>query len=741
MAKSAPSKGKLAVAKKPTESKEELLDYLRQMREIRDFEDTVYKLLREGTIKGASHLSAGQEAVAIGSIACLEEKDIIASTHRGHAHCGAMGNFHAKAGGDKARQDHWNKMMAELMGKATGYCKGRGGSMHIADVEKGNLGSTGIVGGNIPIGTGAALAEKLKGTGAVVLCYFGDGATNTGSFHEALNMGSALLCGLPIVYICENNLYGMSVPFNQKSVACAGQASKITDIADRASSYGMPGVIVDGMDVLAVKKAVKEAVDNARKNSEPTLVECKTYRWYGHSSSDQRAYRTREEEAEWKERDPILVLRKKLIEFGIATEAECDAAEAKATKTIEEATKFALESPYPQVSELYNDIYVPVDQQKLAADIRAEQAMLPKIKQIEADVRKTAGAVLPKLKASDIKTLEEKHGMPIKMYGAAIVEAQAEEMRRDKNVIVMGEDVGLYGGAYAATKGLLDEFGPTRVIDTAISEAAIVGAAGGAAMRGIRPVAEIMYIDFLTISSDQLIHNLGYNRYMFGGKTKVPAVVRTEGGVGRSIAAHHSESLEAMFLHIPGIYVVMPSTPYDAKGLLKASIRDDNPVLFIEHKVMYSSVYGPVPDEDYIIPLGVADIKRQGDAATIVAYCRMLHFALDAADKLAAEGIEVEVIDPRTLNPLDTKCIADSVRRTGRLITVSEGYPRCGVGAEIVRQVMEYKFEDGNTGFDYLDAQPIMLSGKDCPIPMSEPLEDAVVPTVADIVEAVKAIV
>ena len=722
-----------------SESKAELLDYLRQMYEIRNFEDTVYRLLREGTIKGASHLYAGQEAVAVGSVAVLEDKDVIASTHRGHGHCGAMGNKHAKS--EAARQEHWNKMMAELMGKATGYCKGRGGSMHIADVEKGNLGSTGIVGGNIPIGTGAALAEKLNDTGAVVLCYFGDGATNTGSFHEALNMGATMLCGLPIVYICENNLYGMSVPFNQKSIACAGKASNIEDIADRAAAYGMPSAICDGMDIIEVKKAIKEAVDRARKGDGPTLVECKTYRWYGHSSSDQRAYRTREEEALWKERDPITVLRKKLTDNEIATVEECDKAEQKAIKTIDDATNFAIESPYPEVSELYNDIYVPKDKQELAAEIRAESAYQTKIQTIEAEVRKTAGAVLPKLKASQVKTLEEKFGMPIKMYGQAIVDAHREEMKRDKSVIVMGEDVGLYGGAYAATRGLYDEFGPTRVIDTAISEAAIVGAAGGAAMRGLRPIAEIMYIDFLTISSDQLIHNLGYNRYMFGGKTKVPAVVRTEGGVGRSIAAHHSESLEAMFMNIPGIYIVMPSTPYDAKGLLKAAIRDDNPVLFIEHKVMYSSVYGPVPDDDYIIPLGVADIKREGTDATIVAYCRMLHFAMDAAEKLAAEGINVEVIDPRTLNPLDIDCLAKSVRKTGRLITVSEGFPRCGVAGEIVRQVMEYKFENGRTGFDYLDAQPVMLSGKDCPIPMSEPLEDACVPTVEDIIEAVKAIV
>lgn len=722
-----------------TASKVEMLDYLRQMHEIRNFEDTVYRLLREGTIKGASHLYAGQEAVAVGSVSELEDRDVIASTHRGHGHCGAMGDKHAKD--EAARQDHWNKMMAELMGKSTGYCKGRGGSMHIADVEKGNLGSTGIVGGNIPIGTGAALAEKLKGTGAVVLCYFGDGATNTGSFHEALNMGATLLCGLPIVYICENNLYGMSVPFHERSNLCAGQASRISDIADRASSYGIPGTICDGMDVIEVKKAVREAIDRARKGEGPTLVECKTYRWYGHSSSDQRVYRTREEEAEWKERDPITVLGNRLLAEKLATQEELDEIAAKATKTIEDATQFALDSPYPDVSELYNDVYVPVDQAKLAADIKTEAAVLPKIQQIESEVRSIASGPLPKLKASEMKSLEEKHGVPIKNYGQALVDAQREEMKRDDSVIIMGEDVGLYGGAYAATRGLFDEFGAARVIDTAISEAAIVGAAGGAAMRGIRPIAEIMYIDFMTIASDQLIHNLGYNRYMFGGKTKVPAVVRTEGGVGRSIAAHHSESLEAMFLHIPGIYVVMPSTPYDAKGLLKAAIRDDNPVLFIEHKVLYSGVTGPVPDDDYIIPLGVADIKKSGTDATVIAYSRMLHFAMAAADELAKEGIHVEVIDPRTLNPLDIDTIAKSVRKTGRLITVSEGYPRCGVGAEIARQLMEYKFEDGFTGFDYLDAQPIMLSGKDCPIPMSEPLEDACVPTVEDIIEAIRQII
>ncbi|MBP6964287.1 MAG: alpha-ketoacid dehydrogenase subunit beta [Armatimonadetes bacterium] len=330
--------------------------------------------------------------------------------------------------------------------------------------------------------------------------------------------------------------------------------------------------------------------------------------------------------------------------------------------------------------------------------------------------------------------------MPVITFGQAIVDAQRDEMKRDKTVFIMGEDVGLYGGAYAATRGLYAEFGPERVIDTAISEAAVAGAAAAAAMRGMRPISEIMYIDFLTIASDQIVHNMAYNRYMFGGKTKVPTVLRTEGGVGRSIAAHHSESLEAWLVHIPGLFVVMPSTPYDAKGLLKAAIRDDNPVIFIEHKVLYSGVMGPVPTDDYIIPLGVADIKRKGTDATIVAYSRQLHFAMDAALELEKEGISVEVIDPRTLKPLDVETIANSVKKTGRLITVSEGFVRCGIGSEIVRDVSEYRFADGTLCFDYLDAPPVVLAGKDVPIPMSEPLEDAVVPKRDDIVAAVKSV-
>ncbi len=728
-----------------SESKEQLADYLRQMYEIRFFEEKVAELLKVGMIKGASHLYAGEEAVAVGAISAITENDMIASTHRGHGHCGAIGDKHAHT--EEERQTHWNKMMAELMGKATGYCKGRGGSMHIADVQKGNLGSTGIVGGNIPIATGAALAEKIKGTDNVVLCFFGDGSTNTGSFHEALNMGATLLGGLPIVYICENNLYGMSVPFNQKTIAEAGQASKVENVADRAAAYGIPSMIVDGMDVLAVKETISKAVAHARSGKGPMFVEAKTYRWFGHSISDQRIYRTKDEEAEWKAKCPVDCFRAKLKASGF-TEAELDAIKNKATAEIETATKFAIDSPYPDASELFDDVYVPVDTAKWEADKATEAPLKAKIQAIEDDirafVRQQSGCApksgIPKLNKAATGEFEKKHGTRILTYGQALVEAQRQEMQRDDSVFILGEDVALYGGAYAATKGLYNEFGPNRVMDTAISEAAIAGAAAGAAMRGMRPIPEIMYVDFVTIASDQIVHNMAYNRYMFGGKTKIPCVLRSEGGVGRSIAAHHSESLEAWFMHIPGLYVVMPSTPYDAKGLLKAAIRDDNPVIFLEHKVLYSGVMGPVPEDDYIIPLGVADIKKAGTDVTVVAYSRMLHFAMDAALELEKEGVSVEVIDPRTLAPLDVETIANSVKKTGRLVCVSEGYTRCGVGTEIIRQVSEYRFADGTLCFDYFDAPPVALAAKDVPIPMSEPLEDAAVPSRADIINSVKSV-
>lgn len=717
-------------------TKEQALDWLRSIYEIRYFEDKVSDLLGQNIIKGASHLYAGQEAVAVGASAAIKKGDVIGSTHRGHGHCGAIGNKYAES--EDARQAHWNRMMAELMGKQTGYCNGRGGSMHIADVKNGNLGSTGIVGGNIPNAVGAALAEKHKNSGAVVLSFFGDGATNTGAFHESMNMASVMK--VPMVAIIENNLYGMSVPFSGSAIEGAGCAANVQNIADRAAAYGVPALIVDGQDVVAVFLAIKDAAEHARKNKEMMMVECKTYRWYGHSKSDPRVYRTKEEEKAWKERDPIIVLRGKLLDEKLAAEAELDAIAARAEKTIEDATQFSINSPYPDAAELAKDVYVEesYSDEVIEKDKHNARKALLATDAYEALLKTLDGKTKKEIADKAKEKIKADFGMTVLAIKDALIEAQAEEMRRDPNVIIEGEDVGIYGGAYSATKGLLEEFGPGRVIDTAISEAAIVGAAVGAALRGLRPIAEIMYVDFMPICLDQLMHNGAFNRYMFGGHAKVPMVVRTEGGVGRCIAAHHSKSLEPWLVNVPGLYVVMPSTPYDAKGLLKAAIRSDNPVVFIEHKATYGQM-GAAPEGDYIIPLGLADVKRQGTDVTLVTYSRQTMFCLAAAAELQQHGISAEVIDLRTVKPMDIKTVADSVRKTGRLVTVAESFCMCGTGPEIVRQLLAYTFDNGRTGFDYLDAAPVNMAAADVPPPMSEPLENASIPTVDKIVATVRA--
>jgi len=317
-------------------------------------------------------------------------------------------------------------------------------------------------------------------------------------------------------------------------------------------------------------------------------------------------------------------------------------------------------------------------------------------------------------------------------YREALKEAMQEEMRRDASVFLLGEDIGRYGGVYSVTKGLFEEFGQERVKDTPLSEAVIVGAATGAAAVGTRPIAEIMYIDFMTFCMDQVVNQAAKMRYMFGGKIKVPMVIRTQGGAGTFCAAQHSESLESWFIHVPGLKVVMPSTPYDAKGLLKSSVREDNVVVFIEHNLLYSTK-GQVPREEYILPIGVADVKREGDDVTIIAYSRMVLTVLEAADELAKAEINAEVIDIRTLSPLDIDTIADSVKKTGKVVICEADCKTGGVGAEILSQICEH-------AFDYLDGPVLRVAGKDTPIPHSPVLEKAAVPDKDEIIKAVKSL-
>ena len=322
--------------------------------------------------------------------------------------------------------------------------------------------------------------------------------------------------------------------------------------------------------------------------------------------------------------------------------------------------------------------------------------------------------------------------MAIKKFNEAINEALHEEMARDNTVFTLGEDIGVFESIFATCKGLLKKYGENRVIDTPISETAIIGACVGSAITGLRPIAEIMFIDFTGVCMDQIVNQAAKIRYMLGGQVSVPMVIRTQGGAGRSFAAQHSQSLESWFMHIPGIKVVMPSTPYDAKGLLKSAIRDDNPVMFIEHKLMYFDE-GQVPEEEYLIPIGKADVKREGSDVSLISHSRMVHFCLDAAKQLEKEGVSAEVLDLRSISPLDTDAIMETVGKTGRVVIVDEGHLTAGVGAEVAALVSD-------KGFEYLDGPIKRVAAADCPMPFNNKLELAVLPSVDKIVAEAKSL-
>lgn len=727
------------------DQKQHYLDLLRIMWLIRHFESTARQRNVEGNLSGATHFSEGEEAVPAGVCAVLGHDDDITSTHRGHGHCLARSLW--EADGADQMQEVCNKTVAELLGKETGYCCGRGGSMHIADVESGNLGATGIVAGNLPVAVGAGLAHKYRDERNVVACFHGDGATNNGAWHESLNAAAALLDGLPVVFVCINNGFGMSVPFNRASVPEAPRAANVSDVITRALGYGMAGILVDGMDPLAVEHAARIASETAREMGIPVLIEAQATRLHGHTMSDQQTYRTKDEKTKWGEVDPLVSFPRRLVDCGTVTQHEVDAIRDEALEMITKAFEFADESRFPEFEGYEKSVYVPLNAEVLEKGRSDDDRLRPRMHEIENAIRAElregldlstpegqVRAAMVTTGAGKSKTYSDKHRVPVLSYAQAIAQATQEEMERDGSVYLLGEDVGMYGGAYAASRGLYAQFGSKRVIDSPISESMIAGAAVGAALKGLRPIHEFQYGDFMTQASDQIIHNAAYTVSMFARKTGVPLVYRSQGGLGRCLGQHHSESLEYMFINIPGVYVVMPATPYDAKGLLKASIRDDNPIIFLEHKLLYSGTWGPVPEEDYLIPIGVADVKREGTDVTIVTYSRMVNFAMEAAIQLAERGIEAEVIDVRSLKPLDTLTCVKSLRKTGRLLTLTEGYGPCGVAEYLESEIVHYRLDDGTSGFDYLDAEPVQLSCRPAPVGRAESLEAGMIPLPSDIV-------
>jgi 2-oxoisovalerate dehydrogenase E1 component len=638
----------------------------RRMLVIRGFEERVSALYRDGEVPGFVHLSTGQEAAAVGACWPLGPDDVITSTHRGHGHCLAKG------------LDPLG-MFGELMGKDRGTNRGRGGSMHIADPRIGIFGANGIVAAGAPIAVGAAAASQLRADGGVAVAFFGDGAPAQGAFHEAMNL--AAVWQLPVVFFCENNGYAEFSPASTQHGA---------PLERRAAGYGIPYAAVDGNDVVATAAAMEDAVATVRAGGGPAVLEATTFRWHGHYEGDPERYRTAEEVQGWKSRDPLLVHESRLRLAGVG-DAELQALESDVADDLDAAVDEARRMTAPDPATVTDFVL-------RARPVRDEPTPPPP----DAPVFRTMDAVHDALEA---------------------------ELAGDDRVFVAGIDVGEGGNVFGLTRGLRDRFGD-RVRDTPISETAIMGLGVGAAMAGMHPVVELMYLDFLGVCFDQLLNQAAKLPFMTGGRAEMALTVRTQFGAGRSSGSQHSQSLEALLAHVPGLTVVMPSTPSDTYGLLRAAIQDPNPVIFIENRLLYG-MKGPRPAADHVLPIGRSMVVRPGTDVTVVSVSRMVHEAVAAAERLSEEGISVEVVDLRTVAPLDVAPILESVHRTGRILIAHEAVVPFGIGAEIAATVAREAFWD-------LDAPIVRVGAAASPAPYSPGLERAWLPDRDDIADAIR---
>jgi pyruvate dehydrogenase E1 component beta subunit/2-oxoisovalerate dehydrogenase E1 component len=645
------------------------------MLRIRRFEEKCAELYSAGKIRGFLHLYIGEEAVAVGAMHALTPEDAVVSTYREHGHALARG---LPAGA----------VMAEMYGKQEGSSRGRGGSMHIFDAAARFYGGNAIVGGGLPMATGLALADVHLGrTARVTACFFGDGAVAEGEFHEALNL--AALWKLPVLFICENNLYAMGTRIER--------ALAVTDLPLKARACGVPAESVDGMDVEAVESAVRQAASAVRDGGGPRFLECRTYRFRAHSMFDPELYRQKAEVEEWKTRDPIAVLTSRLREREQIDDADLVAIQADVGLEIDEAVAYAEAGTWEPVEQLTRDVCTP----------RTSAA--------------AAGPIKPVPSQRMIRTT----------YREAARLAVRDALAKDTRVFLMGEDVGRYGGAYAVSKGLLEEFGPQRIRDTPLSESGFVGAGIGAALGGARPIVEVMTVNFCLLALDQIVNNAATIRHMSGGQFSVPLVIRMATGAGRQLAAQHAHSLEGWLAHIPGLRIVAPATIEDARGMLPTALDDPDPVLIFEHQTLYN-LEGDLPVDAGPVDIDRAAVRREGSQATIVTYGATLHKALAAAEALAQTGISVEVIDLRTLRPLDMDTIAASVRKTRRVVIADEGWRSGSLSAEIAARIAEALFYD-------LDAPIARICTAEVPIPYPKHLEDAALPQPDGIAAAVRA--
>jgi 2-oxoisovalerate dehydrogenase E1 component len=640
---------------------DELAGLYRELVVPRLIEEKMLRLLRQGKLsKWFSGI--GQEAIAVGVTHALRDDDFILPMHRN------LGVF-------TSRGLPLPRLFRQLLGREGGVTKGRERTFHFGVLEHHIVGMISHLGAMLPVADGLGLAEQLRGSDGVVAAFTGDGATSEGDFHEALNL--AAVWKLPVIFVIENNQYGLSTPASEQ-YACR-------DLADRAVGYGMPGVICDGNDVLAVVRATREAAARARRGEGPTLIEFKTFRMRGHEEASGTAYVPKALIEEWAARDPILRFEAELDARRVSTAAERETLKKELKHEVDDLVDDALSMPEP-TSTLEHEL----------ADV-----FNAPLRPVTADPRHLIQG------ARDARYLD------------AISDALREQMRRDPTTVLLGQDIAEYGGAFKVTAGFVEEFGKARVRNTPIIESGALGAAMGLALDGFVPMVEMQFGDFISCGFNQIVNNLAKTHYRWGGP--VPVVIRVPSGGGTGAGPYHSQNVEAWFTHVAGLKVVAPSTPYDAKGLLLSAFVDGNPVLYLEHKALYRSARGPVPEGYYTVPIGRAHVARAGRDATVVTYGMDVVSALDAASVLAGEGFDVEVIDLRSLVPWDRETVLESVRRTSRALVLHEAPMTSGFGAEIAAVI-------GQEAFAWLDAPVTRVAGLDMPVPFSRALEEIFLP-------------
>ncbi|NND70649.1 MAG: dehydrogenase [Rhodothermales bacterium] len=598
----------------------------------------------------------GQEAIAVGCALALRSDDYILPTHR-------------NLGVWTTRGVPLKPLFCQLMGKDGGYTKGRDRTFHFGLPDKRIIGMISHMAAMLPVACGLAQAAQYRKDTFLALAFCGDGASREGDFHEALNLAAAWK--LPVIFVLENNGYGLSTPTREAMV--------VEDLADAAAGYGLPGQIVEGNDIAAVMDAVGLAAERARSGKGPTLLEMKTFRVRGHEEASGTKYVAADLIEEWSKKDPVALFSDKLLSEGDMTRDEMDQVRSELDAMVDDAAEYALSQPMV-ASSAVNEL---------------------------GDVFSKAPSIVDRRSP---ETTEMR-------FIDAITDGLRLAMQEDDRIVTMGQDIAGYGGVFKVTQGFSEEFGPDRVRNTPIIESGIVGAALGLAIEGLVPVVEMQYADFITCAFNQIVNNLATTRYRWG--TGVNVTIRAPFGGNLGAGPFHSQSVEAWFCHVPGLKVVIPGSPEDAKGLLCAAIKDPNPVLFFEHKFLYRALKGPVPGGYYEIPLGKARVAARGESITIVTYGLGVEWALQEAAARLPSGVSIEVIDLRTLVPLDIDAIVTSVRKTGRLIVLHEATLTGGFGGEIISRVIEAAFE-------YLDAPPARVAAEDLPVPFSINLEQEI---------------